>query len=354
MKRILTLAILFTMSISALDAAAAADLSKIRFGEHVTGPEVTDKELKKRFVIVEYWGINCPPCIASIPGITKLAEDYGHDKLVVVAMHRQGGTNDKVKEVWEARASSNHVAVFNGGDLPGFGNGGIPNSILFDPYGRELYRGSPSGLKNALKDAMRNFRPIAEEKPEEAGPPPIVSGVEAKYFKRELDTINEQERRIDSTLRNIRRVVERSSREDQVAEGQAILDALGAWASEQQAEAESAKSSDPATAYVIAEKAVDMLGRDELGEPFIEMKREMERDDKLMDTIRSRTMLREIKAQAEAIGLIGDKSSEFNADRHARELRMIARDLRRMAGVWPDTDAGKEAEALLKEWDLDR
>lgn len=336
--------------LATLGVKADTDLANLKFGTHVTGPEFAIDDLQKRFVIVEYWGINCPPCIRAIPELTKLAQDYGHNKLIVIALHRQGGSTEQVKAKWESKAKGNHVAVYNGGNLSGFGNGRIPNSILFDPYGRELYRGSPSGLKTALKDAIKRFRPIREKKEQEK-PDPIVTGIEATFFKRELEQINAQDRKASSALAKIRRAVEHASRPAQIQEGQAILNALGAWAQAQKAQADSALTDDPARSYQIAKEAAALLGKDELGKELLAMATEIEADDQLMAAVRSSTLMAETKALANRIGLADDPSA-LNRKKYAKDLKTIRRDLRRILKTWPDTKAGQEVPKLLDAWGL--
>ncbi len=354
MKNALSLAALFALLLGAVDVSAeAADLGKIRLGSHVTGPEITKDDLKGRFVIVEYWGVNCPPCIASIPGITALAEDYGHDKLIVVAMHKQGGSNDKVKEVWEGKAKSEHVAVMNGGDLPGFGNGAIPNAILFDPYGRELYRGSPGGLKGKLKEAVKNFKPRKQKKQDQAPAlPPIVTGICAEHFEREVELINERSRSVGPTLLKLRRAVERSSKQEQRDEAAAVVEAVTAWAESSIAQARLDKTSDPATAYATAEQMTDFLGRDELAKPFAELKQAMDADKELMDLVRSTRKLRATIAEAEELGLSAEAGGEA-VSLSSKARRGLTRDLRQIIKAWPQTDAAERAAELLKQWGLE-
>ena len=353
MKRRLTLAVLLALSICTLPASAEADLSNIRFGDHVTGPQgITKNDFAGRIVIVEYWGVNCPPCLAQIPHISKLAKDYGHDRLIVLASHRQSASIEKIKETWESRAKGQYVIVQQQATVPGFEVRGIPAAIMFDQKGREIWRGHPGQIEKPLKAAMKNFRVVRKPKEAEPVKDPIVTGVEAKYFKRELAQINDQKRKIDSSLRGIRAKVQRSKREDQIAEGQAILDAVADWARAQLSLAQSVKKNDPAEAYAIADKAIALLASDALSQPLAAMKQTMESDDALMDVVRSTNMLREVKALAQEIGLAGEKPAEFNAKKHARDLSKIDRDLRRIAKAWPQTAAGKEAQSLLNTWNL--
>lgn len=344
----LTLAVCLSLM---TNLARAADLSRMDLGSYVSGPKITNNDLKGRFVLVEYWGVNCGPCIASIPHMTKLAEEYGHDRLVIVANHCQNASDDKAKEVWESRAKSNYVAVINGGNLPGTNVRSIPDSFLFDPTGKLIWSGHPTSVDKPLEKAMKSFRWPKKEQEEEAAPEPIITDIESKYYARQIEDINAQKRSIAAPLAQLRKAAQRG-KDEQKAEAQAILDVVTKWAGTQQASIESAIVNDPATAYALAEKYIELLGRDEMAKPFVEFKKKMDADDATMDRVRSMRMLREAIAKAESTGLTEDPEAAKSNRKNSRDLRAIARDLDRIADKWPETEAGKQAKALQTEWGL--
>lgn len=350
---VLSAVVVFSLSLVSSPALAGADLSKMDLGSYVTGPEITKKDLKGRFVIVEYWGINCPPCIASIPHMTELAKEYGHKRLLIVANHCQGGSDEKAKEVWEKRAKSDFVAVINGGNLPGANVSGIPDAFLFDPNGKQIWRGHPTQVDKPLEKAMKAFRWSKKDDGEEAvAPDPIVTGVEAKYFKGQLEDINAQKRSLAAPLAQLRRAAERSSKEEQKTEAQAILDAVTKWTASQHSKINQAKTSDPAKSYAMLEQIIELLGRDELAKSFSETKSKMDSDDALMDQVRSMRMLRKVIAKAESIGMNEDAAAAKSDRKNSRDLRAISRDLGRIIDKWPATDAGKQAKSLQAKWAL--
>lgn len=330
---------------------AEPDLSKLDLGSHAAGPEITLGDLRGRVVVIEYWGITCGPCIKSIPHTTELAEKYGHDKLVIVANQVWSASDKQCQEVWEKHAKSNFVAVVNGGKLPGFSPRGVPSAVMFDHTGKKIWEGHPSGMDQALANAVKNV----PDKPATADrggltAKPIIEGLEAKYFERDIEMINEQKRAISGVLAKLRKIVEKASKQEQVDEASAILAAVTTWAQARQSEAEAALKDDPATAYALSEKTLEVLGRDELGNRFSEIKTQIESDAALMDEVRATNMLREVQALAQSIGLTDDPAA---AERSPKEMREIARDLRRIIKAWPETEAGKEAAALSTQWGLD-
>ena len=36
----------------------------IQLGKHLLGPELKTEDLKNRVVLLAFWGVNCPPCLA--------------------------------------------------------------------------------------------------------------------------------------------------------------------------------------------------------------------------------------------------------------------------------------------------
>lgn len=333
-------------------ALANPDLTKMDLGSYVTGPKITMNDLQGRFVIVEYWGVNCPPCIASIPHMTELAKEYGHDRLLIIANHAQSASDAQVKEKWMSRAKSNHVTVINRGNLPGARVTGIPDVFLFAPNGKYLWNGRPGGVDKALEQAMKQYRVPNRQTEEAAKPDPIVTGVETKFYSRQLAEINEQKRSIDAPLIQLRRTLERSKRDDQITEAKAILDAVQQWIDQRTSAINASMQSDPATSHGMLEETIQLLGRDESAKPFAAMHKEMEADDALMDRVRSTRMLREVVAQAESIGLTQD-AAKANADRrNSRAIRAITRDLGRIIKTWPETQAAEQAQSFEKAWGL--
>ncbi len=336
------------------------NLGKMDLGSYVTGPEISLKDLRGRVVVVEFWGITCGPCIKGIPHTTELAKEYGHEKLVIIANQSWSASDKECKTTWEEHAKSQHVAVRNGGKLPGFTPTSFPHAVIFDHTGKFLWEGHPGGMDRIIADAVKNM----PEKPETSAddsaketdqakkPEPIITASELKYFDKDAQQINEQDRPITATLAKLRRAAEKSAREEQLAEAKAILDTLSTWTAKQLADAQADRTSDPASAYVIAQKMSDWLGRDELATPFNEMKQAFESDAAMMDAIRSMSMLREVQALAKSIGLDADPAAAIVDRANAKTLRLIARDLNKIISAWPDTEAGKQAKALLDQWAL--
>ena len=154
MKTLLTsLALLAAAaSLPAAEAVPSAKLSQFKLGAHITGPEATLDSAAGKAVLIDAWGINCGPCLASLPDIEKIAKHY-KDKMVVFGAHSQAGTDDEVKAV--VKKNKLTYTITNGVTSP-VPFTGIPRVFVFDTTGTLVFTGSPFD-----KDFERSLRRAA-------------------------------------------------------------------------------------------------------------------------------------------------------------------------------------------------
>ena len=110
--------------------------------------------LEGKVVVIEEWGVNCAPCIASLPDMAKLANRYDKKGLVVVGMERQGGTKDQIMKLLKpARVK---YPVMAGGSTP-VPSDGIPHAMVFGTDGKLVWHGHPAAdeFEDAVKDALK-------------------------------------------------------------------------------------------------------------------------------------------------------------------------------------------------------
>jgi thiol-disulfide isomerase/thioredoxin len=67
------------------------------------------KGLEGKVIFLEFFGHNCPPCLASIPHLIKLQEKY-KDKLAIVSIEVQGFTNDETAKFAKEK-NINYITV---------------------------------------------------------------------------------------------------------------------------------------------------------------------------------------------------------------------------------------------------
>jgi thiol-disulfide isomerase/thioredoxin len=123
-----------------------------------SGKSVKLADLKGQYVLVEYWGFWCGPCIKQMPMLVELHEKFGGKGLTVVGVHMDlGGDVDTaakldekmarvVKDVWKGKALPFPSALVSGkregeeqrpgGTVKRYGITSFPTTVLIGPDGK--------------------------------------------------------------------------------------------------------------------------------------------------------------------------------------------------------------------------
>ena len=67
-----------------------------------SGPKLTEKDLDGKVVLVDCWGVKCPPCRALLPRMEEIWGHFDKKKFVLVGSHCQGRQPEAVKELVDA------------------------------------------------------------------------------------------------------------------------------------------------------------------------------------------------------------------------------------------------------------
>lgn len=130
---------------------------------HLHGPKISGEELLDKVVFFEYWGINCPPCIASMPHLQELQNKYGDKGFTVVGSHCQGLNDSVGKFLKEKRIT---FPVYQQARIEKANvNGGLPHAVLLAPGGKVVAQGYPGDLYKLVKkevDKISKGYPILE------------------------------------------------------------------------------------------------------------------------------------------------------------------------------------------------
>ncbi len=134
-----------------------ASLSDVRFGEVLNEVPFDKEALSGKVVVVEEWGVNCPPCIASLPDLAKLAKSNEKKGLVVVGMECQNSPKETILKILKSARVA--YPVMAGGSAPG-GTGTIPHVCVFDITGKLIFNGSPhdEDFQRTVKKALREIK----------------------------------------------------------------------------------------------------------------------------------------------------------------------------------------------------
>ena len=164
MKNIASLLAIALLPISAIakdkeetKAVPNASLADVQFGEVINEVPFNKEELAGKVVVVEEWGVNCPPCIASLPELAKLAKSNEKKGLVVVGIERQNSSKEDILKV--LKTARVKYPVMANGSAPG-GTGTIPHVCVFDTTGKLVWNGNPhdEDFERAVKKELRNIK----------------------------------------------------------------------------------------------------------------------------------------------------------------------------------------------------
>lgn len=130
---------------------------------HYSGPKLTEKDLEGKVVMVDNWGVRCPPCRASLPRIQEIWNSFKTKPFVMIGSHCQGRRPDEVKELVEANNLTypmyERVGLAEG--APSFN--AIPFIYVVNHRGRVVYSGhSDRDATEALVTAIADIgQPIS-------------------------------------------------------------------------------------------------------------------------------------------------------------------------------------------------
>ncbi len=136
-----------------------ATLSQWKLGNLITGPEVKLEDIKNKGVVIEYWGVNCGPCLASLPDMEKLAK-RNKETVAFIGAHSQNATDDEVKAVVKKNKLSYTITAGANGPVS---VSGIPHAVVFDAAGKLIYSGHPASgdFEKAVRAASKSAKTSA-------------------------------------------------------------------------------------------------------------------------------------------------------------------------------------------------
>lgn len=126
----------------------------------IYGPNIDAAFLQGKVYLVEYWGINCPPCVAAMPKLRDLQAQYGPSGVFCIVGSHVQEMSDEVKTFLNAQQINFPVyqGVYNPLARP---QGGIPHSALIDFKGNLVAEGHPGEIMSkvpALVEQAIQFR----------------------------------------------------------------------------------------------------------------------------------------------------------------------------------------------------
>ncbi len=225
----MTLGAVFATSVLVSSAWAAEDkatLPDLNDSAYIYGQKMKKSDLKGKVIFFEYWGINCPPCIASIPHLQELHKKFQSKGFVVLGSHSQG-LSPKVKEFLESKKVT--FPVYQGLSIPEARcPGGIPYAVLIGANGKIVAKGNPTQLYDKVKaEVMKSEKGF-----------PILEGVELKQYKSLEKALVSNGKNLESKITPLRQKTDDE-------EAQAVCDAFDAWVQDSKEQIQSLIDSNP-------------------------------------------------------------------------------------------------------------
>ncbi len=123
---------------------------------------ICSEKLKGKYVLIDFWGTWCGPCIASIPDIKKIRDAFSENDLEIISVAADNNL-EKVKMFIKERGMNwTHLQQENNSknkdDLTSIFNvSAFPTTILIDEKGLIVDRGSGSDFVNELYDKLKKM-----------------------------------------------------------------------------------------------------------------------------------------------------------------------------------------------------
>lgn len=284
-------AIAFSLLAATMAPAAAENMqvttADITLGAHVSGPEITDGDLAGRVVVLEFWGIHCPPCLASMPHLEAAHKQLGPEGLVVIGAHAQGGD---VAEVRKTAADLGvtfpivaHASVNGGMDFRG-----IPHCMVFDHTGACVYRGSPTAADEVIVAAVK-------------AAPGAVLGGRSLVKLAAVGQLLKNEAQWGAVVKKLRPLAV-SKDEETAAEASFVLERVEARGCEMLEQARGLATSDPCSATALAQRCSTAFKGGDIGKDALALMAEWKKDKAFQSAFRAGQQLAKLQALQGAVG----------------------------------------------------
>ena len=138
-------------------------LSSIRFKD-VKGKEIDLAELNGKVVFINFWATWCPPCLAEMPSINKLHQQFGADGDVVFIMVDADANFEKSLSYMENRQYKMPVYTMASSMPENLFKGSLPTTIVFDKKGRVAFHeeGAANYNSQKFKDFIKQLKALKE------------------------------------------------------------------------------------------------------------------------------------------------------------------------------------------------
>lgn len=154
MKKVLLLTVVFVaLSVNAVSWKGLGE------SNWYSGPKITEADLAGKVVMVDKWGVFCPPCRALLPKMQEVWQSFKGKNFVLIGGHCQGRRDSEVQAL--VKANKLTFPIYEGAGLaenePSFQ--GIPFLYVVNHRGKVVYSGHNHNM--ALQAAQEAILALA-------------------------------------------------------------------------------------------------------------------------------------------------------------------------------------------------
>lgn len=152
----------------------AVNWNGLKESGYYSGPKLTEAELAGKVVLVDCWGVHCPPCRALLPRLEALWKSLKAKPFMLVGNHCQGRKPNEVQALVEANKLTYPIYDWFGlaEGAPSFS--GLPFLYVVDHRGKVVYSGHDlTAAEDAIKKAIAEI----------GAPESLCNGVPLVKFK---------------------------------------------------------------------------------------------------------------------------------------------------------------------------
>jgi thiol-disulfide isomerase/thioredoxin len=313
----------------------------IVLGKQVLGPQVQPGDLKHKVVLMEFWGVNCGPCLASMPKLSAWNAELSGQGLMILGIHAQDATAEKIRATALSRGVNFPIienARFK--KAPKFNT--IPHCMLFNHEGKCLFRGSPSGVELAMRRAVA------------AAPAPILEGRKLTKLVA-LGQAVKKEQNLGSALKQAR-AKEESTDEAVAAEAKYLVEKITARGRKQLDDAAAGKEDQPALTLAMLQKVAANFKGDGLAKEASEQLSELKKDKDFQAALKVEPMLQRLKTLRGQLRSLpsdpNDTTSAAYRKLNAAVLNQMKQTIRTMHKTAPQARATQQALEIAEVYSL--
>ncbi len=131
---------LFKPSIDKPKSGVTADLHSIKFKDS-KNKVVSLGDLEGKIVFLNFWATWCPPCLAEMPSINQLHQQFASDEEVVFLLIDADGNFTKSQAYLDRKKYKMPIYSLASSIPKEIFNGSLPTTLVFDKKGRVAYNG---------------------------------------------------------------------------------------------------------------------------------------------------------------------------------------------------------------------